>query len=247
MTDTTRRATATATARATATDLAEARAARRGGGRWRHWVGGLVLVGLVAAVVWAVWFSPLLAVTSVRVVDARLVPTADVVAAADVPLGTPLARVDVAAVTARVTAIPRVASVEVRRGFPHELVLAIVERTGVAVLPRDNGFDVIDASGVRFSTTRTAGTLPVVAAADGTGVHSALDVLAALPDGVRSRVVRVASTTRDDVTLTLRSGQTVLWGDASRSELKAQVLTALLARRAGVYDVSAPDLPTTRG
>jgi cell division protein FtsQ len=38
----------------------------------------------------------------------------------------------------------------------------------------------------------------------------------------------------------------VLWGSAEQGELKAQVLAALLQRRAGVYDVSAPELPTTQ-
>jgi cell division protein FtsQ len=37
----------------------------------------------------------------------------------------------------------------------------------------------------------------------------------------------------------------VRWGDSGRSGLKAAVLRALLPQRARVYDVSAPDLPTT--
>ena len=52
---------------------------------------------------------------------------------------------------------------------------------------------------------------------------------------------------RDDVVLTLRAGAAVRWGSAERADRKAQVLRSLLPVRAEVYDVSAPDLPTTSG
>jgi len=60
-------------------------------------------------------------------------------------------------------------------------------------------------------------------------------------------VASVAARTRDDVVVTLADGTTVQWGDASQSDRKAAVLAALLKVKAGSYDVSAPDLPTTRG
>jgi cell division protein FtsQ len=37
-----------------------------------------------------------------------------------------------------------------------------------------------------------------------------------------------------------------MWGSAEASERKAEVLTALMRLRAKVYDVSAPEAPTTR-
>jgi cell division protein FtsQ len=38
----------------------------------------------------------------------------------------------------------------------------------------------------------------------------------------------------------------VLWGSVDRGARKAAVLAVLVTRRAAVYDVSAPDAPTTR-
>ena len=225
-------------------DLAAVREARRGS-RWRRWLGGFVLLGVVAGLVWAVWFSPLLAVREVRVLGIEALSRDVVVAAADVPVGTPLARVDVAAVVSRVQALPRVARVEVRRGFPHELVLVVVERAAVAVERDGTAFAVVDAAGVRFARSRTAAGRPILEAEDAAARRSGLDVLVALPAQVASRVATVRAASRDDVTLVLRSGDLVRWGDASRSERKAEVLTVLLGRRASVYDVSAPDLPTT--
>ncbi len=49
----------------------------------------------------------------------------------------------------------------------------------------------------------------------------------------------------DDVALTLRSGDLVRWGSVEDADLKASVLAALMKRKASVYDVSAPRLPTT--
>ena len=44
----------------------------------------------------------------------------------------------------------------------------------------------------------------------------------------------------------LTRGRIVVWGSTERGERKAAVLAVLLARKARVYDVSAPDAPTTR-
>jgi cell division protein FtsQ len=39
----------------------------------------------------------------------------------------------------------------------------------------------------------------------------------------------------------------VVWGGSDDSARKAEVLSVLMRRRAAVYDVSAPDLPVTKG
>ena len=57
----------------------------------------------------------------------------------------------------------------------------------------------------------------------------------------------LADKTRDDVVLTLADGVTVRWGSAEQSDRKAAVLAALLKVRAATNDVSAPDLPTSKG
>jgi cell division protein FtsQ len=72
-------------------------------------------------------------------------------------------------------------------------------------------------------------------------------VYTGLPDKWRNRVIRLTATSRDDVALTLRSGAVVRWGSADQSEFKGSVLDALITRRAAIYDVSAPELPTTQG
>jgi len=70
-------------------------------------------------------------------------------------------------------------------------------------------------------------------------------VYESLPVGLKNRVRNVVATSRDNVELALKSGSRVRWGSAEELEFKAQVLEALLSRRAEMYDVSAPGLPTT--
>jgi len=148
------------------------------------------LCALAAVVVWLVWFSSVLSVRDVRVVGVTDERAAEVLSAAAVPTGVPLAR----------------------------LVFELDQ-----VLPRK---------------------LPKIRA-EGAALEAAVAVLQSLPDDIRDRVVTVVATTRDDVDLLLRSGDEVRWGNASQPEMKAEVLRALLKRKADMYDVSAPELPTT--
>lgn len=216
--------------------------------RTLRWVAIGVGVTLVAAAVWVVWFSTLLSVREVRVLGARTVSIDEVRQVAGVPLQQPLARLDADGVAARVGAIPEVASVEVRRGWPDVVVVVVTERTPIAVTRAGTTWTYLDATGARFGTPAAppAG-MPVVTASTDPALSSAVGVVAALPRSLGAVVTTVTARTRDDVVLTLRSGSTVQWGSADDSARKAQVLASLLKVPARTYDVSAPDLPTTTG
>jgi cell division protein FtsQ len=72
-------------------------------------------------------------------------------------------------------------------------------------------------------------------------------VAAALPNKLRGRIDRMTASSRDAIALVLESGQTVTWGSSSDSELKAQIVTALLMREAkSSIDVSSPHNPAVR-
>ena len=70
-------------------------------------------------------------------------------------------------------------------------------------------------------------------------------MIASLPSGLAARVDHVGVRGIDQVTLTMRSGATVLWGSDAQSALKAEVLVKLLAHPARTYDVSVPGQPVT--
>jgi cell division protein FtsQ len=215
---------------------------------WAVVAGVLVLVGLVA---WTVLGSGLFGVREVRVEGARLVTAVEVRDAAGVPDGVPLARVDLAAAARRIGGLAPVERATVRRDWPGALVVTVVERTGVAVVPRDDRFVVVDRSGVVFRTlARPPDGLPVVRLAapgpDDPGTRAALQVLAVLTPQLRAALVEVTVEGLARIGLTLRDGRAVVWGDATRGADKARVATALLGRKADTIDVSAPDVVTLR-
>lgn len=232
-------------------DLAVGRPGRR---RRRRILVIVLVVLLVAALVWTVWFSSLLSVRTVRAVGIEGQRADAVLTVASVPTGVPLARVDTARAERAVLALDWVADAEVRRGWPSEVVVAVTPRVPVAVLEDASttaatgasaGRRGVDAEGVVFEVTGAeAKGLPRVDA-EGVALTEAMAVLATLPADLARKVVSVAATTRDDVDLTLRSGDIVRWGSADQADFKAEVLRALLNRKAEVYDVSAPELPTT--
>lgn len=205
----------------------------------------ICLTLIAAAVVWVVWFSSLLSVREVRVVGVQDARATEVLAVAAVPTGVPLARLDTGAAEQRVRELPWVATAEVRRGWPVEAVIAVTLREPIAVMESDPRRLAVDADAVVFEMEQVLPRGLPRMRAEGAALETAVDVLQSLPDDIRDRVVTVVATTRDDVDLLLRSGDEVRWGNASQAEQKAEVLRALLKRKADMYDVSAPELPTT--
>ena len=79
---------------------------------------------------------------------------------------------------------------------------------------------------------------------DATLLTEVATVAAALPAKMRGKVDRITASSRDNIVLILESGGKVTWGNAVDSELKAQVVTALLKREPGSsLDVSSPHNP----
>ena len=211
---------------------------------------GVMLLGLVAGAVWAVMFSSLLSVQRAQVVGNTEVPTARIDRAAAVPVGRPLARVDLDAVRARVESIAGVRSATVSRGWPHDVRVAVTERTPVAVLDDGSGLASLDATGAVFGRVeqRPRG-LPLVQLAPGARAEAlaeGAEVVASLTPEVARKVTTVQVASVDEISLLLGNGRRVVWGSAEASREKAEVLAVLLRRPGQVLDVSVPGRPTTR-
>lgn len=222
--------------------------------RWiglRYVVAGVLLVVGVVLGVWLLFFSRVLDVESVAVDGAQLVSDHQVRAAAGVPSGEPLARVDLDAVDARVESLVEVRAVEVSRSWPDGILITIQERVAIAVVDVGGELRGMDAEGVLFRDYATAPpTLPRVTMTAGVRREAMLEsarVISALPASLARRVDHVEVETVDAISLVLRDDRSVIWGSAAASEEKARVLDALLdATKARVYDVSVPGQPTTR-
>lgn len=231
-------------------------ARQRAKSRWRRLAVTLtVLASLLAAAAYAVvWHTSLFAVSAVKVVGNRAVPAGQILAAAGIGAGVPLAAVDAGAAARRVDAIPAVASAEVSLDWPHTVVVSVVERRPAALLPvaaPGTGYQVVDAGGVVFATVAkaTAG-LPVISVTGGTAVRTAavagaLAALRALPPALRSRVTGISAADPFAIVLRLSGGAVVDWGGGSDYASKAADLAAMvkLYPKASGYDVSAPNAP----
>ena len=225
-----------------------ARAQRR---RWWRLAGVVLVVALIGGVVWAAWFSSLLAVHQVSVVgltdEGELVGGQEVRSAASIPVGMPIARLDTASAQARVLELPWVASVEVRRAWPQDVVIAVTERSAVAVVKQGEDRRGVDAEGNIFDPPGGLWLTDPIIRGDDSAIAEAVKVASSLPADLEKRVRVIQAVSIDDIRLKLGNKSIVRWGNSQEAEFKAEVLRSLLPRRAQSYDVSAPSLPATFG
>jgi len=220
---------------------------KKGKRKVRLIVAGALIV-MIGVLMWLVWFSPVLAVKVVQVVDSvgeslSADQIAQVQLAANISLQEPMAKIDTETAAQAVVDLPWVKAVDVRRGWPNEVVVAVEMRIPFGRINDISPGQAVDAQGFVFESSKTQG-LPLIQAT-GASLISAVEVLANLPVDLARKVVRVRAESIDSIELDLQSGSTVRWGSADEPEFKAAVLEALLMRRAQIYDVSAPELPTT--
>jgi cell division protein FtsQ len=219
--------------------------------RLRLVVAGVLVLLLVVGGGWALYFSSWLGAEKVEVSGVSSLSPVRVRTVAKVPLGRPLARLDLAAIQARVETIGAVRSAAVSRSWPHTVHIAITERTPVAVVDRGDGLQEVDEDGVLFgSPKRRPAGMPLVKAdpsMDSTALAQAGRVAAALPTDLAGRVDHLEVRSPDDIVLLLQDGRTVVWGSSADSDQKAAVAAVLLRHKARIVDVSVPGRPTTRG
>jgi cell division protein FtsQ len=218
--------------------------------RFRPLLYAVVVLALVGGGTWLVFFSSVVTVRDVEVRGNQTMSAVRVEAVAKAPIGRQLARVDLAAIRARVEAMPAVRSVSVSRSWPHTIAISITERTPVAVVDRGAGLQAVDEDGVLFgSFARRPDDLPLIAtAADvrAEALAEAARVVTSLRADIAGQVERVDVESVDRIRLRLAGGRTVMWGSAEQSAEKAAVLAVLLDQPGQEIDVSVPGRPTTR-
>ncbi len=216
---------------------------------WKYVVAAVVLVGGLVAAAWLFWFSGVLAVSTVQVSGTDSLRSEQVRTATGIEEGTPLARVDLEGVQARVQSLAEVRSAEVRREWPDTVVVTVEERVAVAVVEIGGRLRGLDMDGVVFEDyQQPPADLPRVetdAAAGREALQEAAAVVSSLPEDLAARVDHVEVATVDQISLVLRDERTVVWGSAEESDLKAEVLVAMMADRPEAdIDVSVPGRPS---
>jgi cell division protein FtsQ len=210
---------------------------------------GVLALALVGAGGWLVGFSSVLAAEKVEVTGTEMVSAGSVTRTAAVPLGTPLARLDVGDIAARVQTLAPVRSVQVERSWPHTVRIIVTERTPAYLVSAHGASTLVDDQGVAFATVSTPPDHLIradVALTDPVLLRSVATVTQALPASVRGKVERIEAASPESIRLKLTGDREVVWGSADQSAVKGQVLAALITKKASVYDVSGPANPTTR-
>jgi cell division protein FtsQ len=220
--------------------------------RRRRWlqlaIAGAVLV--VGVVVWLVGFSPVLGVKQVLVRGARNITAQQVRAAARVGHGTPLARLDTAAIARRVEDLPVVAVARVRVSYPSTVRITITERTAAGYVAAGSAVVLVDATGRQYlRATQPPPGLPrfdiPLGGSPATG-RALATASAALTPALRARIGLMQAQSDTSIVFVLTDRRLVLWGSADRSAQKSRVLSALLDRPGTQFDISDPDVAVVR-
>ncbi len=213
--------------------------------------------------------SSLVALESVEVVGVSRLTEAEVLVAADLPIGTSTLRLDLSSAAARVEALPLVAHVDATRIDPLTVRIEVVERTPIlgatteATLGEGQlgriSLRLVDRTGLVIADGWDPDIPAVLVRAPslprpGQSVQAspalaaALEVHLGLPGPIRSIVDRYEAGSADDVDAVLDSGVRVRFGDATRLDEKARSLGAVLQDLGdtpiSVIDVRAPSTPT---
>jgi cell division protein FtsQ len=217
-----------------------------------------VLAALVAGILAAAVYSPVLALRSVTVDGTRML-SPDQVRAALGPLhGRPLPQISEEDVAALLQPLVQVKQVSVQARPPSTLQVHVTERVPLALVKQGQTFQMVDGDGVQLSTTKDPAAVPLPVIDSGGGAlakdlfQAITAVLGALPADVLAKLSDASAESADAVELKLVDGQTIIWGNAGEKELKARVLEALLKAPADpknpvrIYDVSVPRHPVTR-
>jgi cell division protein FtsQ len=227
---------------------------RRAGDPWRAAFLCVLAAAVVIGAAWALLGSSLLVVRHIKVTGNHQVTPAQLRAVAGIRMGTPLARLNEKRAIARLDRIAWVRSATVSRSWPDTVVISVRERTPELTVAVGGQFELVDIDGVvvRTQPTRPPG-VPLLAPAPARlrgspAVRAATAVLGSLPGSIRDRVLSVttgASGVTESVTLRLRGGIRVRWGNTGRSAAKARELRSLMRTRARYYDVSSPTVAVT--
>lgn len=248
------------------TDAEPATAPPRSRRPWRAAFFALAGLGILAGVAWALLAPRVFVVRSVTVTGTHLVTSAQVIAAADVPLGTSLIGVNTGQVTRRVETIRQVASASVAKDWPDHLVITVRERVPVfSVRMTGGGYDLVDPTGVivRWSPTKPARLPLYLTSLTGSelrgdpGLAMAAAVFAELSPALSAQVANVGvvqvlsgpGVTAGEayqVLLGLRDQRTVLWGGTDDAAQKNRELAVLMRGSATYFDVSAPATVVTK-
>ena len=230
--------------------------------RLRRMVTAAIIVLVIFVTTWALVFSPLLGLRTQKITVVGSDGSVSDKQVRDVLAsyaGDSLLRLDTGRLSTRVSdSLNRVRQAQVTRAWPQGLRVQLTMRVPVATVQGPDGYQVLDNEAVVLERVSEApsGLVTIVPgpAAQASGpqrvsakqVAAVTQVVGSLAPETLAQVSSGSATEAGQVTLTLSSGASVVWGNNQDNGLKARVLATLMTTTASIYDVSSPHRPTTR-
>lgn len=220
--------------------------------RRRPWlIAGGAILALITLVTVSI-FSPLMHLKNITVIGANRVDVAALTASLESQIGTPLALLDRNLVAQSLEKFPAIQEYSLEIAPPNELVVRIVERTGVLNVPRAGRFELVDVAGVVIETSQTpVGGYPVAEAmvvkTKSPAFQAAAQSLRRMQPELAAQIVTASATTDQDVTFAMNTGVVIVWGSSEdsvrKSVLVSKMLSSLAGRSFSRIDVSSVQAP----
>jgi cell division protein FtsQ len=152
-----------------------------------------------------------------------------------------------------VAAYPEVKSVHASASFPHSMTITVVEQDPVAVVVAGDHRTVVSGDGTLLPNVTASSSLPTITMSvapggplAGTPLQEA-ELLADAPPGLLSRIASTTESSSHGLTVALRDGPQLYFGDAGRLTAKWDAAVAVLANSssagAAYIDVTDPSRP----
>lgn len=203
-------------------------------------------VALVLAVVAALPFTPAMPVDDVNVKGAVNLPAEEVTSLSGVETGTPMGRVDVRRAAQDVAANPWVNSVTVKRNWPNAVDVTVVEHTPVAWIDQGGEPHLINSEGKDFVVAQPpVGAVQLVSISE-EQLPKAVEVASAITDVARPQVRELTRDGDHSFVLKLDGDRTVTWGASEDNRNKALALETVLQLDGKTFNISNPELVTSR-
>ena len=227
-------------------------------GRWGAYsrVSQAAVIGIIVAMLVGVavlsTHSAIFAARTITVRGAAHLSETDILRRSGVHPGTNVFYLDTAAAEDRLVADPWVASATVVRSLPSTVLITIHEVRPVGVTANAQAPMLLAQDGTILGSPPPGTRLPVVGMAGEASVRDVAAALGAMAPSLLARVATAAVAADGSITLTLRGGVSVTYGDARDAYRKAQALRSVLtwARNQPIsvesIDVSSPGVPTAR-
>lgn len=210
-------------------------------------VGASLLV--LAAIGAAMPFTPMMPVHGVNVDGNVALTPEEVEELTGIAPETPIGRVDVRAAAEGVAGNPWVKSATVKRDWPSAIQVDVEEYTAVAFVALDDGTHLIDAEGKDFLVADPPpGAMELVGPGieDEEGKRAAVEIAASISEKARGQVEALDARGPYEYVLRLREGRTVVWGAAEDNANKALALESVLQMEGTEFNISNPELVTSR-